>query len=134
VGLQAGVANVPGWREAEELIRDPQSAEGWWAWEEAERRALMEQAAAKIGQASVLEALAAAQEGHADATHACALEAGGNEAMAKVASGAASMALNNRALAVLAGRGADHAFVQKYALFEAGRWPLGLRGSTLILF
>lgn len=134
LGLQAGIANVPGWAEAEDIIRDPQSADGWWAREEAERRVLMEQTTAAIGQATVLDALTAALEGHAEQSHACALEAGANEAMAKVASGAALMALNNRALALLAGRGADHAFVQKYALFEAGRWPLGLRASTFILF
>jgi hypothetical protein len=94
----------------------------------------MREAAARIGEGALLEALTAAMEAHADDTQTGALAAGGDAAMAKVASGAALMAAHNRALALLAGRGERHVFVQKYALFETGRWPLGLRDSTLFLF
>jgi hypothetical protein len=34
----------------------------------------------------------------------------------------------------LAGRGELHVFVQKYALFAAGRFSLGMRGSTFTFF
>jgi len=51
-----------------------------------------------------------------------------------VASGEALMAIHGRALALLAGRGNDHLFVQKYALFVRGRWPLGMRDSNFFLF
>lgn len=134
LGVKARIAVVPGWREAEQVTRDPHSADGWWQQEEAERRALMREVAARIGEALLLQTLTAAVEGHAEHTHACARQAGGDETMTKVASGAALMALHNRSLALLAGRGAGHVFVQKYALFESGRWPLGLRASTLSLF
>jgi hypothetical protein len=44
------------------------------------------------------------------------------------------MALHAAALARLAGEGPDHLFMRKYALFESGRWPLGVVGGSLHLF
>lgn len=134
LGLPAGVAVIDGWAQAEQVTRDPRSGDGWWEREEAERRALMTETAGRIGEALLLETLTSAVEAGAGQTHAGALAAGGDEAMARVASGAALMALNNRALALLAGRGDEHPFVQKYALFAAGRWPLGVRGETFLIF
>jgi len=132
-----GVANVAvaaGWQEADALTRDAASGAGWWQREEEERRRLMQETAARVGEPLLLEALTSAVEGQAVATFEQAVHAGGDETLARVASGAALMALHNRSLALLAGCGADHLFVQKYALFAAGRWPLGTRGTTLILF
>jgi hypothetical protein len=37
-------------------------------------------------------------------------------------------------LARLAGQGADHLFMRKYALFESGRWPLGVVAGAFHLF
>jgi hypothetical protein len=51
-----------------------------------------------------------------------------------VASGAALMAIHCRALTLLAGRGNDHLFLQKFALFARGRWPPGMRESNSFLF
>ncbi len=91
--------------------------------------------AARIGEQMLLETLTAAVEGHAESTYACALEAcRGDEALAKVASGAALTALHQRALALLAGCAESHAFVQKYGLFAAGRFPLGMREARFIVF
>jgi hypothetical protein len=132
--LPAGIAAIDGWEQAEQVTRDPRSGDGWWEREETERRALMAETAGRIGDALLLETLTSAVEAGAGQTHAGALAAGGSEAMARVASGAALMALNNRALALLAGRGDEHPFVQKYALFAAGRWPLGVRGETFLIF
>ena len=67
-------------------------------------------------------AIAAERDGVADA------------ALVRAASGAASMALHGAALARLAGQGAEHLFVRKYALFESGRWPLGVVGGLFYLF
>jgi hypothetical protein len=55
-------------------------------------------------------------------------------ALVRAASGAATMALHAAALARLAGEGPDHLFMRKCALFESGRWPLGVVGGSLHLF
>lgn len=125
---------ITDWREAERIARDPRSGQGWWDFEEAERRRLTQETANRVGGDLLLETLTAAVEGHAESTFARAVEAGGDEALARVASGAALMAIHNRALALLAGVGADHVFVQKYTLFASGRWPLGTLGTRLTLF
>jgi len=133
IGL-ASVAAVANWQEADRISRDPASGEGWWLQEEEERRRLMRETGPGVGESMLLEALTAAVEGQTSATFECAIAAGGDERLARVASGAALMALHNRTLALLAGCGSDHVFVQKYALFAAGRWPLGSRGSALVFF
>lgn len=134
LGLAPECAVITDWREVERIARDPRSADGWWNHEEAERIRLTRETASRLGEELLLEALTTAVEGHAESTYACALQAGGDDALARVASGAALMALHNRALALLAGLGAEHVFMQKYALFASGRWPLGTQGTTLTLF
>jgi len=129
--LARDVAIAANWGEAEAIIRDPQSATGWWEREEAERKSLMREAQQRIGPQLLLETLTSALDGHAESTFAAALKScDGNEALAKVASGAALTSIHLRALALLAGRGEHHVFVQKYALFAVGRFPLGMRKST----
>lgn len=134
LGLGPECDVVEDWHEVERIARDPRSAQGWWSREEAERVRLTREAAGRIGEELLLETLTTAVEGHAESTYARAVEAGGDEALARVASGAALMAIHNRALALLSGSGAEHVFVQKYALFASGRWPLGTRGTTFTLF
>ena len=46
----------------------------------------------------------------------------------------AAMALHEAALVPLAGQGTEHVFVRKYALFAAGRWPLGTVDRMFYLF
>jgi len=130
-----GVTLVRDWREAEQLARDPGWDNSWWLGEEALRLALTREIAQRIGETAMLDALSAAVEACTEPTFAAALEAGGDETLARVASGAALIAVHGRALALLAGRGDAHPFVQKYALFARGRWPLGLRGpETFLIF
>jgi hypothetical protein len=129
------IAVAADWAEAERITRGPQAGAGWWTREEAERRTLMQETTARIGEQLLLQTLTDAVEGYAQATYACAARScGGDETLARVASGAALMAVHCRALALLAGRGEDHLFMQKYALFARGRWPLGMRDSTFTLF
>ena len=130
-----GLALVRDWREAEQAARDPAWDNSWWLGEEVRRLALTREVTQRIGNAAMLDALSAAVEVCTEPTFAAALEASGDEALARVASGAALMAVHGRALALLAGRGDAHPFVQKYALFARGRWPLGLRGpETFLIF
>ena len=50
------------------------------------------------------------------------------------ASGAAIQAAHNAALVLAAGGDAHHPFAIKFRLFEKGRWPIGLAGSTFNIF
>jgi len=50
-----------------------------------------------------------------------------------VAAGAASQAIYQLAVARLAGQSASP-FESKFRLYAAGRWPLGILGSRLVLF
>jgi hypothetical protein len=103
--------------------------------EEAERKLLTREVQSRVGSQLLLETLTGAVDGHAESTYACAVKfCDGDEALAKVASGAALTSIHLRALALLAGRGELHVFVQKYALFAAGRFPLGMRRSTFTFF
>ncbi|HEX7952818.1 MAG TPA: hypothetical protein VF523_07095 [Burkholderiales bacterium] len=123
------------WREAEAIMRDPHAGAHWQDREEAERQRLMRKMQQQLAPHVLLDALTSAVEGHAQATYACAMRASaGDEALARVASGAALTSIHLRALALLAGCGELHVFVQKYALFAAGRFPLGMSGSTFIIF
>lgn len=129
------LAIATGWRDAEAIIRDPQSGAGWWEQEEAERKLLMQETQQRIGTQLLLETLTSAVDGYAESTYACAMKScDGDEALAKAASGAALTSIHLHALALLAGRREHHVFVQKYALFAAGRFPLGMRKATFIFF
>lgn len=50
------------------------------------------------------------------------------------AAGAAVQAVHLAALVLIAGEETDHPFAQKFHLFEAGHWPLGITGSTFNIF
>ncbi len=50
-----------------------------------------------------------------------------------VAAGAAAQAVYQLAVARVAGEAASR-FESKFRLFAAGRWPLGVKGSTLLVF
>lgn len=131
----AELAIAADWPAAEAIMRDPQSGTGWWEREEMERRLLMREMESRIGTQLLMETLTCAIEGYSDLTYACAMKScRGDETLARVASGAALTSIHLRALALLAGRGELHVFVQKYALFAAGRFPLGVRGAAFIFF
>jgi len=55
--------------------------------------------------------------------------------LVNAAAGAGIQACHNAALLLLAGRADEtHAFALKYRLFEQGRWPIALIGTSLHLF
>ena len=128
-----GIAFAASWPDAGALMRSPHSAVGWWDREEAERKQLMAEVARRVGMQPLLEALTSAVDGHAESTYACALQScAGDEALAKAASGAALGAIHQHALAMLACSADLHVFMQKYALFAGGRFPLGMRDTTFV--
>jgi hypothetical protein len=133
------IAAVADWLGAEAITRDPQWDRTWWALEEDERARLMQVARDHVGDDALLERLTAATELASQSIHGAAAIAAERDgvadaALVRAASGAASMALHGAALARLAGQGPEHLFVRKYALFESGRWPLGVVGGSFYLF
>ncbi|HXV07709.1 MAG TPA: hypothetical protein VD791_06745 [Burkholderiales bacterium] len=138
------IRGVPDWPAALALARDPAWDRRWWDEEQAERARLMRVAEQRLGRDALLERLSAGTELAGQAIHgaaaiAAAIANNGRDAVAdaalvRAASGAASMALNAATLARLAGQGPEHLFMRKYALFESGRWPLGVVGSAFHLF
>jgi hypothetical protein len=70
---------------------------------------------------------------HGKAAMATARMGGVAPASIHVAAGAASQAVYQLAVARVAGETAS-LFESKFRLFAAGRWPLGVSGSRLVLF
>ena len=132
------VATVGGWNEAAATAQRPDWSRDWWQAEGACERALQGQAAAQFGLELLLAALTDVTEAAAgirDRAAAALARAGlDDEVLAKVAAGAAAQACHQQGLALLAGDAAAPAFAAKFALFAAGRWPLGIVGGTCFVF
>ena len=133
------VAGVGTWREAAATAQRDDWGRDWWQAEENERAALYRIAAASLGEGALLTRLSAAMEATAESIHhaaSAALARAGivDEALARVAAGAASQACHQKALAEAVGRGTEHAFAIKYRLYRAGRWLLGVVGERCFVF
>ena len=132
------VAQASDWPEAERILKSPQWSTAWWDREEALRRALLAQAEARYPQRVLWTALTELTTEAGDLVHGKAAAAasrmgGAAPASIHVAAGAAAQATYQLALARLAEDGASP-FESKFRLFAAGRWPLGVVGSRLVLF
>jgi hypothetical protein len=136
--LGIAVSPVANWREAAHVTQRDDWSRAWWQREAAAEAALKQEAAWRYGAETVLEELshvafaASALSGAAS----LAMARGGvaDEALARVAAGAAAQACHQAALARAAAAGADHAFAQKFRLYAGGRWPLGIVGGRLFVF
>jgi len=140
----AKIAAARDWSEASRIVTDPDWEQRWWDAEEGLRAGLLRQAAARIGEPAMLEALSAVTQAAHDATIGAAAMAASRQVsvraaaadpgLIRAASGAATQACYQGALALLAASGDDHAFSAKLRLFRAGRWVLGIvRGSAYVL-
>jgi len=128
------VVGVADWSAAARIASAPDWDRRWWDAEQAQRNVLLDAATARHGRDGVMHALSAPAHIASDAAHAGAQQRGIDDALARVAAGAASQACYLAALAVLADAGAGHAFAVKFSLFAAGRWPLGVVGGRFHLF
>ena len=132
------IRGVAHWHEAGEIIRAVDWDIASWDREEDERQRLWHCATERLEETTVLRQLTALTDALADAVHGAAAIAAARDRVAdpgliRAASGAALMAAHQNALAALAGEGATHYFVRRFALFEGGRWPLGeYRGQYLV--
>ena len=136
---EADVALVEGWEEAAEAAASTDWNSPWWEAEEQLLAALTAEAVARVGEHDfglamdhlraqiAAPILSAAEE---------AARAGGvaDEELIRAAAGAAVQASYQAALVLMTEGGADHPFAHKFQLFEAGRWPLGVTGSSFNLF
>ena len=133
-----GVALVTSWREAEDFLKSAEASLDWWNREEDERKALLARAEAQYPKRALWTALTeltteAGDLVHGKAAVAAARMGGAATASIHVAAGAAAQAIYQLAVARVAGETAS-LFESKFRLFAAGRWPLGIKGSRLVLF
>jgi len=139
LGLGAlAVASARDWPEAERILKSPDASTAWWDREEAVRRGLLATLEQRYPERVLWTALTeltteAGDLVHGKAAAAAARMGGAAPASIHVASGAAAQAAYQLALARLA-QDAASPFESKFRLFAAGRWPLGVAGSRLVLF
>lgn len=136
----AAIVPVPDWQEAAEIAANPDWNTDWWEAEEQRRIALADEAARLIGDEEILlaglnlvssvagEAAYGRIEGLLDA------EGTNDPALLRAAAGAAAQAAYHAALMMICETEENHPLFHKFRLFELGRWPLGVVGSSLSLF
>lgn len=142
VGLGLGPcerAPVASWTDAAAITQLPDWSRAWWDAEEGERTRLFDLARAVHGERPLLEALTAATQTASDVVIGAAGLAAGrarvaDDALHRVAAGAATQACYQAALAIAADAGEAHGFAAKFRLFAAGRWPLGIVGHRFFVF
>lgn len=135
----AAVVPVDNWEDAEAAIRNPDWNSDWWEAEESLRANLIAEAITEVPEDEVMAALTAVTARASDVVHgqaAMAASRGGvaDEALIRAAAGAATQACYQAALVLAAGAGDEHPFAVKFRLYEAGRWPLGIVGTTFSIF
>lgn len=134
------VGRVEDWRAAATVAAEaPDWGEDWWQAEEQMRKALLDEALALTPEHDLMVALThvsatAKERAQARATAAAARQGISNAMLVKTAADAAAQAAYQAALVLAADGDADHPFAVKFRLFEAGRLPLGITGSTFNVF
>jgi hypothetical protein len=129
---------VSDWAEAERIVRDPAGA-GWWGAEARLHRASLA-ALGPIAEtpafvAALNEAVHAVSDVVMGAAALAAARAGlAEQAVIRVAAGAAGETAEQVMVARLAGAAPDHPFEIKLRLYAGGRWPLGVTGDALAVF
>ena len=126
------------WPEAERVLKTPEPSSAWWDREDALRQSLLRRAEELFPERALWTALTeftteAGEIVHGKAATAASRMGGAAKASIHVAAGAAAQAAYQLALARLAADAASP-FESKFRLFAAGRWPLGVVDSTLVLF
>lgn len=126
------------WPAAERILKTPEGSRAWWDREEDLRKALLARAEIRYPERAFWTALTeltmeTGELVHGKAATAAARMGQAAAASIHVAAGAASQAIYQLAVARLADAPAP-LFESKFRLFAAGRWPLGVMGSTLFVF
>ncbi len=132
------VVRIASWPAAEAFLKSTEASLDLWDREEVLRRKLLAEAEGRYPERALWMALTELTTEAGDLVHGKAATAAmraGNAAAASihVAAGAASQAVYQLVVARLAGAEATP-FESKFRLFAAGRWPLGVMGSSLLVF
>ncbi len=135
----AFVASVENWEEAAYAAANPDWNTEWWEAEEQLRVALTDQALELMSDDDLTMALthisATASPVIQHAVENMAEEEGiEDEELVRAAIGSAIQACHHSALVLAAGEEDTHPFALKYRLFELGRWPIAITGSSFNLF
>lgn len=130
---------IHSWRDAEDCIKATDWNSGWWDAEDRLRLDLLARAEKQFGKPATLSALTGISEQVSDTVHGAAAVAAARGGIAdpgliRAAAGAATMACYQAAAGVAAGLANDNPFIAKYRLFEAGHWPLCVRGAVFYVF
>ncbi|MEK9966600.1 MAG: hypothetical protein VW582_09595 [Rhodospirillaceae bacterium] len=138
------VTELGDWRAAEDCIKQTDWDTGWWNAEEERRQALLSRAEARVGDMALTRALTELSEKASDIVHgaaAIAASRGGvaDQGLTRSAAGAATMSAYQAAVEKAAAPDAANdnqglPFAAKFRLFEAGHWPLCVRGGTIYVF
>jgi hypothetical protein len=134
---------IGSWEAAETCIKSTDWNTDWWDAEDRLRANLLERAEQRFGKLATLEALSGISEQVSDVVHGAAAVAAARGGVAdsgliRAAAGAATMACYQAAVGIAADLAADptddNPFIAKYRLFEAGHWPLCVRGTVFYVF
>lgn len=132
------ITAVASWREAAAATQRPDWSREWWEAERADENRLRDQAARRWGDKLLRTELSrvaiAAHELMGAASSAASRGGVADEALARVAAGAAAQACHQAGLARAAEAGSEHAFAAKFRLYASGRWVLGVAGGKFFLF
>ena len=136
-----GRVSLADWPQAARTAQSPDWSHEWWNREEEERQRLLTLAASPAERSAVLSLLSEATAAasaivHGAAAIAAARAGVADQSLIRVAAGAATQAAYQAALAelALAEASREHAFIIKFRLYQAGRWPLGIVGDRFHLF
>ena len=132
-------SEIASWADAEACIKAADWNNAWWDTEDHLRLSFLERAEERFGKTAMLEALTVLTEQVSDVVHGAAAVAatrGGvaDSGLIRAAAGAATMACYQAAAGVAANPESDNPFMAKYRLFEAGHWPLCVRGTVFYVF
>ncbi|GER05989.1 hypothetical protein GCM10007972_07390 [Iodidimonas muriae] len=110
-----------------------------WEAEEQLRMALVHEALQQVDDNALDVALTHVAAVAADAANRGAEDVRGfllidDEAFVRAATGAAVQMCHQAALVIASGGEGEHVFSHKFQIFEQGRWPIGIIGSTLNIF
>lgn len=135
----ADLAIIETWSEAGEAAANTDWNSEWWEAEEQTRMGLIDAALTLISDEDLTMALT-----HVTATASPLLQHAAenwaeeqgieDEELIRAAVGAGVQASYQAALVLAAGEEDDHPFALKFKLFELGRWPIAITGSSFNLF
>jgi len=135
----AEVAAIGDWRDVPAVLADAQWDTRWTDHEVDERERLWQLSAERMGEQALFAAVQDTTESIAvavrDAARLAALTGGVRDArLVDAAAGGALLAVQHEFLAREAGELAAHFFTPQWALYCAGRWPLGLHRGRYCVF